>query len=795
MKKKQLITICLFLIISIQSKIFSQITINGKIINTNDQPIEFAEILLLTKDSLVTKSELSNQDGIFQINEKKGNYILMIKQLGNVLFKKDFYLEENIELGTIKAVNTNSLQSVDIVTKKKLIKINNEKTIIDVDNSSLTGGSNLYDILKNTPNVIIDGEDNISLAGKSEASILIDDKLMTLSKKDLANTLRNIPSSNIKEIEIVINPSSKYDATSALGMINIKLKKNSKIGLYSNINSGWAYGRASKYYVGTSIGYNKDKLNVWGTYNYVNNTFLQVVKLDRTILNDNEIWQSKQNTNLDKKLKNNSYILGLEYEINKNHTVKSDFEYKLNNDKYPISGNTNIYINNEILSRFESRNTQNVDWNQMLFSTSYLGKLNNNGTEISSGITYLNNKDDSKSDIQKNSLNDSLMQNTVSARVKIISGQINLTQLLNKKIKLDFGGKVAFTKTSNFNNYYNVTNSNSLELYDYNDFNYNENVLAFYTGAFFDYKILNIKAGFRVEDTHIKNDFITIEESTLKKSNYTSFFPNFSLTYNLKNHILGTSYSKSIIRPNYDALNPYQDYLDDYTRLSGNTNLQPQITESYSISDTYKKINFSLNYIHTANQLNRLAKQDVESKEEIYMYENVKKANRFSSNISFPIKCYKWWDISNIISIYYDDYSPEVSDFPSKINGWGGYFQTISSFIFFDNFSGSISLRYMSPQVSKGGLYNIEETFSMDIGAKITFLKNRGVFKASVTDLFNTDRFKGELGSLGNSIKINNKWESRQIKFNIGYNIFESKQKDKKINTNSLEEERNRMKK
>ncbi|OUD36895.1 carboxypeptidase-like regulatory domain-containing protein, partial [Flavobacterium psychrophilum] len=192
--------------------LFSQVTISGQIKDKKNKPIEFLEIQLQNNDSIIVKSELTNVDGKFTILTEKGEYQLIIKQLGKVLQKQKITAKQDTYIGVIQIIETQQqLEEVIIASKKKLIERKVDRLIFNVENSISASGGDAIDALKITPSIRVQN-DKITMIGKSGMSIMIDDKLIQLSGYDLVNFLKTISSDNIKNIEVITTPPAKYSA-------------------------------------------------------------------------------------------------------------------------------------------------------------------------------------------------------------------------------------------------------------------------------------------------------------------------------------------------------------------------------------------------------------------------------------------------------------------------------------------------------------------------------------------------------------------------------------------------------
>lgn len=395
-------------------------TIEGIVIDDFDKPIEFVNVLLLKKsDSSFVRGTVTDLLGKYLIEDiKSGQYILQFSHISydNKEFSIEFKNEEKLKRNT--KLTFNALDEVLVVIKKQAIKVDTNKIIFDVKASNLSEGSTALEIIREIPTVIVDNEDNISLAGKDKVSVVINGKLMNLSNEDLIKVLNSISGNNIDKIEVLNNPSSKYDATSGAGLININLRKNFESGFSSSINSSWSYGRRPKFNSGLNINYGNKSINFWGIYVYSDNKFTEDLALDRFILDGTESWVFNQKVENNQQFVAHSLTTGLELEIFEDHFIDASFEYQKSDDLYQPRGNTIVTIDNVIDSSFDSNNDQDLDWNQHVYSIGYRGKLNEK-SNLSSAYNHVTNNEFSDALTQQDIDNNLSTQNIVSSKINL----------------------------------------------------------------------------------------------------------------------------------------------------------------------------------------------------------------------------------------------------------------------------------------------------------------------------------------------------------------------------------------
>ena len=348
MTKRHLL-LSLLLIILFQNQVFSQIKISGQIKNEKNNPVEFVEIQLQNKDSIIFKSELTNAEGKFILETKKGEYSLLIRQLGTIFHKQKINATEDIYIGIINITEKEQqLQEVVINSKKKLIERKVDRLIFNIENSISARGGDAIDALKITPNIRVQN-DKIAMIGKSNMSVMIDDKLIQLSGDDLINFLKTIPSDNIKNIEIITTPPAKYEAKGNGGLINIKLKKNKKDSWSANIRGTYTQTTYPAGSIGGGFNYDKNKVSISSDLGVTNGSISPIYKT--TFFYPSQTWH-EENTN------RNFYNiirgrLGVNYKFSEKFSIGLQYIGSNNNKKNKEKDISTIKNSSENVKIFE----------------------------------------------------------------------------------------------------------------------------------------------------------------------------------------------------------------------------------------------------------------------------------------------------------------------------------------------------------------------------------------------------------------------------------------------------------
>ena len=258
----------------------NQAQIKGYIYSPEKSPAEFSTVVLTDKDSVFLKGTLTEQDGSFLFDKlDPGKYFIMVRNLEfNTFFSNPIVLSENevVEIDRIQLeTKVHSLDEIVIRGEKAMVEIHPDKMVYNVGNSVNASGNNGLELLSKSPGVVVDMDKNIILQGKSGVQIYINGRPSRISGSDLTNMLEGMRSENIESIEIISNPSSKYDAEGTGGIINIVLKKNTQSGFNGNLIGSYSNGLHARSSVGTSFNYSNSKINVFSSINLSDNDFLQ----------------------------------------------------------------------------------------------------------------------------------------------------------------------------------------------------------------------------------------------------------------------------------------------------------------------------------------------------------------------------------------------------------------------------------------------------------------------------------------------------------------------------------------
>lgn len=763
------------------------------------------------KDSALVKLAVSDASGKYQFNNiPAGNYFVTVSHVGSVP-KNSGTVEVSgtgdvtiPEVSIVKA--SSNLKAVVVNSKKPMVEVKADKTILNVEGSINAVGQDALELLRKAPGVLLDKDDNISLSGKNGVQIYVDGKPTPLSGTDLTAFLKTIQSSQVESIEIITNPSAKYEAAGNAGIINIKLKKNKSFGTNGSVTAGYAVGIFPKYNAGVSLNHRNKKINVFSNYNYnwnrTENHFDLYRNLADTIFDQHSLMANKNQSH--------GFKAGLDYFASKRSTIGLMVNGNFLRNNFANNSKTNIYYQptNSLVKILEAKNTNAMKRDNANFNLNYR-YADTAGRELNVDADYglFRIKGDQLQpnyyySASGNYLYDVVYNMLAPTDIDIYSLKADYEQNL-KKGRLGFGGKISFVNSGNDFQRYNVYgNVKDLDKERSNNFDYKENINAGYVNYNKQFKGIMVQAGVRVENTNsegrsrglkrVNNTYVTYDSSFNR--HYTDLFPSVAVTFN-KNPMMqwGISYSRRIDRPAYQDLNPFEFKLDEYTFQKGNTALRPQYTNTISVTNTYKyKLTTALSYSHVNDVFTQLV-DVVDTSKSFISKRNIATQDIASLNISYPFQ-YKWYGMFVNFNGYYSHYISDSLGPNRKVNldvtAFNLYMQHSAKLG--KGFTAELSGFYNSPSLW-GGTFKSKEMWSVDAGLQKSLWKSKANLKVSVSDIFHSLKFSGVSQYAGQYTKASGGFESRQLKINFTYRFGNTQVKAARQRKSGADDESKRV--
>jgi iron complex outermembrane receptor protein len=753
------------------------------------------------KDNLY-KSAVTQKEGNFAFSGVvSGSYIVKVE-----LADYDFYQEEiavgaaDVTVAPIALNKKKANELAEVVVKRPLIQVLADKTVFNVQNTINATGSSGFELLRKAPGVIVDNNDNLIVEGKSGVLIYIDGRQSYLTGTDLSNFLKTLQANDIDSIEIITQPSSKYDAAGNAGIVNIKLKKNKNFGTNGSASTGINVGKYVTSISSLSLNNRNKKSNIYGNYSNRfgnNHNFININREQSGKIFDSKS-KTKDNPNA------NNLKLGYDYYATRTSTFGIILTGNFNNSFSNMKTRTQIrpvnsFINDSILIAKNEGHTKTYNvysnLNYKFSDTTGVslnvdldyGKYDNKDLKYQPNTYYLNDE------ITPLTVNNSLQDTKVAVDIATLKADYERKLW---KGKLSFGAKVSFVKTDNNLDFFNEAAGGimSLNLNRTNQFIYKENVNAGYVNYNFTIKKFNLQAGLRVENTVSdgKLNALVASNNQEVKRNYTDYFPSGGITYQATpKNSLALIYSKRIERPNYQSLNPFEYQLDELSYHKGNPFLKPQYTDNIKISHTYNyKLTTSFSYTYINDFFAQVIEASGPSKSFLNS-KNVANQQVLNLGVSYPFDVNKWWSVYMSVNAFQSKY---ISTDPAFVSTRQ---ETVSlygqnNFKLPQGINLEISGWYSSPSVW-GGTFKTKNMGSLDIAFQKQFLNKKLTTRLAFSDVLYTSGWYGitKVNNLRN--EANGGRDSRQVRFNLSYNFGSDAIKKSRERKTGLEDEKTRI--
>lgn len=779
--------------------------IEGVLQDAEQNPLPFATVaLFLSQDSSLVKAGTTDMEGKFEFeNIPYNNYYIQCSFIGYDTKRMNLVVDqEKIQVPTlVLSKQENTLQEVTVSAIRPMVEVKADKTVFNVEGTINASGSDALSLLKKAPGVTVDNNNNISVKGKGGVVVYIDDKKTILSNEDLASYLQTLNSAQIESLEIISNPSAKYDAEGGAGIINIRLKKQQQENANAIINAGYAQGFYPKWDASITSNYKKNKLNLFLNYGYNNAQYRSFQHFDRL----QSGYQFKINSTHLSWNKSHNVKLGADYALNKNHTVGFQVNTNLvpgnqwyNDTDSDIGFQDQPFDQTLIAKTINPSERKNISYN---VNYRYRDTLDRSFTldvdQSTFSLSQYSVRQNTYVDyINRTEISSLFFDNDIATDIALISGKADYEQNIGKG-KWSVGGKYAQAVTQNSFDFIDIVGGvKSINIDKTNDFSYTEEIIALYSMYSITLSKWNIQTGLRYENTHSIGDLVSLVPQNDKyvERYYDNWFPNVGISYDLGNQSSwGASFSRRIDRPDYQMLNPFEYKLNAISYRKGNPFLQPEYIQSYELNYTYKGfLTLAASYSNTKNFYADvvLPYDSIASVETPFNLAKSQSVN-FSPSVYIPLK--KWWVMYTSFWANYMHNQADLGEgnIVDVKNTWGGiYWQNTFTL------PKEINIE-LSGWAETGGIWqgNMKTgpMGALDFGLQKKVWNKKGTIKLSVTDLFFTSQWTVDARINGMITTGGGGWESRLAKINFTYILGNDKLKTNARKT-ALDEEQQRLK-
>lgn len=804
-----------------------KVKVDSKIVDSQNRGVAYASITFSnSQDKVYSDAALSDEQGNFTLALMPGKYEITVEAIDfkKQVFSRTISKSESLEPFSITVESsktitpTQNIEGVVIQAQApKTYRVELDKKVYDPSSDLLSKGGNLQDVLSNVPSISVDTDGTVSMRGNTNVKFLINGKPSALLGIDNgADALKSIPADQIDKIEVITNPSSKFEASGSAGILNIILKKTKGRGFNGSVTGNMGYFPQTSlntnlswkvnnwnYFVNGGGGYNERRNTNTNDAKFFgsNNVITNYTEQTSESRNDNTNYNINTGFNVDVSDKTSVNFSGLIRAYN--NESSGDVQYKSLNNNSILTGTS---------SRITDGNGDNFSWQ---LDGGFDHKFDDKGQLITASISVQNSKNTDNSIINEEENNLFLLRNNIDQNTinKSIVGKIDYELPIGESSKLEAG----FRSDQNTNDYdYKVTESTDKINYNVlNDFTsktiYKENINAVYSQ--FKSKIgkVGYQLGLRVENSDIKVDFnnLTGKNSNIDK-NYTGLFPSVFLSYDLgeSNNQLLLNYSRRINRPRSWFLIPFSSYNDNRNQFFGNTDLNPEYTNSFELGYAIQKKKFTINptlyYKKTTGETQIVVTRESSTSENFVTRPyNIGTESQYGLDLNLTADITSWYKIMGSVDLFgyqsegiFDDPTLVSTPIDFSGNGFSTRLRLTNSFKIDKTFNMQLQGFYRGAE--KTTFQDRKSMYAVNFGANKTVLKGNGTITFNIQDIFNT-RARNII-SYGDGFERETymQWNPRQFSIGFTYRFkqgekIDQPKKKKDINNNSGGEEEGPM--
>jgi len=768
--------------------------IKGKIIEAQSKaPLAYAAIRILkNSDSTLVSGGISDEKGQFSLDAPYGDYHAVVEFLGYQPIKIPSFSvsagKNSLDLGTISlSASAQNLQEVVVQGEKSSMELALDKKIFNVGKDLANAGGTASDILSNIPSVSVDGEGNVKLRGSDNVRILIDGKPSGLVSFKGGAGLQQLQGSLVDKVEVITNPSARYEAEGMSGIINIVLKKDRRQGFNGSFDL--IAGNPDNFGAGANVNYRKDKINFFLNYALAyrqqpgrGETYQEVYDgattriLEQT--NKGRMWAT-----------NNSINGGLDYYFDDKNIFTASYLWRRSDARRITDINYRDYINN-LSNRFsvtDRQQDETEDEPNSEYALSYKRSFEKKGHELLIDARYLDYWEHSDQTFTQltvfddgiNNLVDGLTQKSLNDETeKQWLFSADYVQPFGKEGKYELGVRSSFRDMSND---FFVTEKDSAGFFQpldslNNNFLYDENINAAYAIIGNKIKRFSYQFGLRAEQTDIKTTLEQTNESNPR--NYTNLFPSAHFTYKLpQENSLQISYSRRVRRPRYNDLSPFVTYSDNRNFFSGNPDLNPEFTDAYDLGHVkfFEKGSFasSLYYRYTTGKIDRIRRVNSDGFAATRP-ENLLDEHSFGAEFTSSFTLKKWWKLDFNVNFFraITDGSNIQEAYKSDTYAW--FARQTSRFSLPKKTDIQIRASYEAPRKTPQG--EVKSLFFTDLSMSRDLFKGQGKLILNVLDVFNSRRFRSITRGENFYTENNSQMRLRQINLTLNYRLNQAQQ-------------------
>lgn len=800
--KKYFFSPIIFLIFLICFQAFSQNSITGSLIDQNQNPVAFANIILLqaSDSATVYKGAVSDEAGNYSFeNIAENSYMLQVSFVGYENFLKRIVVNGINNLETITLTEASSgLNEITITAKNPTVTRSIDRLIFNVEKSTLSSG-NSWDILKKTPGVILNqGQLQVR---NSAVTVYINDKKVQLSASELQSLLESYSAENIKSVEVITNPPAKYDAEGG-AILNIITSKALTPGYKGSVESAYTQATFPKFNFGTSHYLKSEKFNLFANYSFSSRKDLKRDDSHINFMDDNGTVFSRWNTDFQRITRTRAHNANviLDYNIDKENSLSFSSNINISpnrtfkNKVYTDIADGQNLIDSTLVTNSHLEN----DENNLAFDVKFAHKFEN-GNEVTTAAHFTKFDQERGQDVASNyfgttgqALSNISFITKAQQDINIFTAQIDYRGALGTT-NFETGAKLSSIDSESGIDFFNAE---SLEnLYDNlaDNFLYDENVYAIYGSFTKDWEKWSIKGGLRGEFTDLQG--ISMSMNEVNSQEYFELFPTAYLQHTIsENHILTLDYSRRIDRPRYESLNPFRYFLNENNFNAGNPNLRAAISNNFNLNYTLQnQYFFDVYYRDHGNSPAILGFQDNQNLTIRNVSTNLLSDKSYGLDILHGRSITKFWYSQVYMSVFHDENTflaveSNEQEVTNEVDAFFGQFYNSLTFTKDGTFSGNLTLTYVSDYIS--GSYKFDPMTTLSIGFRKTLWNNRAELSLNFEDILDKTNTRLTSLYLNQDNSFFAREESRYVRIGFKFNFGNFRLQDNKRTIDASERDR-----
>jgi outer membrane receptor protein involved in Fe transport len=774
--------------------------------NETNTPIESATMQLFSlRDSSLVTGTATNKNGEFSIDVRFGKFKLKISFIGyNNTIVNNLVLNSetpSIDVGTLKltAGDEMTTKEIEVEAEAPVMETQLDKKVFNVEKSIVSESGSAVDVLKNVPSVTVDADNNVSLRGSSNVKILINGKSSAILGSDPGTVLDQLSSKSIESIEIMTNPSSKYDPEGTSGIINIILKKSEDEGYNGVISTN--VGTGDKYNTSINLNYKKNKFNFYGSYNFRLFNMTGTGATNKQTFYNDSTYYNYQTSSTKMKMKSHLGSLGVDFTPDKKNSLSlsGSFNYReRDRDENSLSQSYNA---EDILKSIYNRYSGDDETGKGLdVNFSHKLSFDKKKEELNTSLQYSHSDEDETNDIRQNNYftGDAflLQRDLTSDNRNTYTFQSDFYNPLgnDNRSKFEAGIKGVFRSiNSDYNsNYFDFTQQSWIyNANTSNNFRYKDQIYSVYANYGNSYKNFSYQLGLRLEQTFTKFSQLTMNQDY--ENNYFSFFPSIYLTDAItKSDEIQLSYTRRINRPNTRNINPFINYSDPENLRQGNPYLKPEYVNALELSYlryfTSMTVTGSIFYRRVDDMINRMVTL-VDSATTLSTFDNISNSQTYGLEFVASGSLTKWWTVNSSISYSKTEITGGNASGAedNSSDAWSG--KLITNFTFPNLFDLQFAYNYRGRMIMSQG--SLEPMQSLDIAVKKDFFNKKLSLTLRLADALNTQKFSMNANANDVILESVRRRDSRMLFLTLSYRFGSDNQSNKHKKTNNNNDDNN----